>query len=142
MIEQPSLQIPRPRSGKLLFQTSRKTSVDRSLMTFTESAGKVACVNHKSSLIPIEISERITGYCIFHRYRAVITWSFTLKDSQQHLKELTFFPPMLLRTRAPTPSDCSTLKTVFSTLLTFILRNAFTGKNAKPLKHLLIFIIQ
>lgn len=27
---------------------------------------------------------------------------------------------MLLRTRAPTPSDCSTLRTTFSTFLTFI----------------------
>lgn len=41
-------------------------------------------------------------------------------DSNQHAKKLTPFVPMLLRTRAPTPSECSTLKTVFSTLLTFI----------------------
>lgn len=41
-------------------------------------------------------------------------------DSNQHAKKLTPFVPMLLRTRAPTPSECSTLRTVFSTLLTFI----------------------
>lgn len=36
------------------------------------------------------------------------------------MNQPTSLLPMLLRTRAPTPSDCSTLKTTFSTFLAFI----------------------
>lgn len=46
---------------------------------------------------------------------------------------------MLLRTRAPTPSDCSTLKTVFSTLLTFIILEKVLV-TTKTCNYSLIFI--
>lgn len=60
-------------------------------------------------------------------------------DLNQHAKKLTPFVPMLLRTRAPTPSECSTLKTVFSTLLTFILLEKVLV-TAKSSNYSLIFI--
>lgn len=41
-------------------------------------------------------------------------------DLHEHLKDLSSFLRMLRRTRAPTPSDCSTLKTLFSTLIAVV----------------------
>lgn len=49
--------------------------------------------------------------------------------------ELTSFLPMLLRTRAPTPSACSTLKTVLSTLLTFMVLGEDKTKDKMTIKR-------
>lgn len=43
-----------------------------------------------------------------------------IEDKEDEGCQVTSFLPMLLRTRAPIPSDCSTLRTHFSTLLTLM----------------------